>query len=313
MNPTQRRGVLLISVAVIGAIGVFVLVSNYVSDVRSQLGPTVSVVVAAEDLPPLASPQAEQLTTVEMPQRWVPPNALRNTEVIANQIAATTIPTNTILSEGMFIDRPALEPGEREIAILVDAETGVGGKITPGARVDIFATFAGVEATEATPAIPASSRVVVQLAEVIEVGSPFDVNEDGEPIDGGAGFGSSQQVPVTFRLSVEDANRVLYVESFAASLRLALRSPLDLDVIDDPGRSIFDALDELGSAFDPVASDPVTVPPGDDAVDDAPVEDPVDDAPVDDPSADDLPADDPPADDPPADDAPADDEPEDDA
>jgi pilus assembly protein CpaB len=255
VNPRQRRGVLLLSLAGIGAVVVFVLVSGYLSEVRSQLGPTVAVLVSTDDLPPLASPNEGSLSTVQIPQRWLPPNALQNPEQIGGRITAAAVPANTILSEGMFLERFDLEPGQREIAIMVDAETGVGGKITAGAIVDVFATFAGSDdGTE-----PPSSRIVLQRAEVLAVGSPVDVPDDGGPGPGSVGFGTGQRVPVTFRLSIEDANRLVYVESFALSVRLALRSPLD-DELTDEGRSIFDQLRELGRAFDPVGAEGLVRP-----------------------------------------------------
>jgi Flp pilus assembly protein CpaB len=259
VNPRQRRGILLISLAGIGAVVVFVLVSNYLSDVRQQLGPTVAVLVSTDDLPPLATPDAAQLSTVEMPQRWLPPNALQSPQEIRGRIAAATIPANTILSEGMFLERPELEPGQREIAILVDAEIGVGGKITSGAIVDVLATFGGTEADGVEPGTPQSARVVLQRAEVIEVGAPVDAPEEGAA-PGSVGFGSGQRLPVTFRLSIEDANRLMFVESFATSLRLALRSPLDQGLLEDEGASIFDQLDRLGRDFDPVGDGPVRFP-----------------------------------------------------
>jgi Flp pilus assembly protein CpaB len=259
VNPRQRRGILLIAIAVVGAVGVFIAVSNYLADVRTQLGPMVSVVVSTEDLPPLARPADGQLATVEMPRRWLPPNALQNPDQIGDRITATVIPANTILSEGMFTVGPDIEAGQREIAIMVDVETGVGGKIVSGSVVDIFATFAGDDQTGQPP----SARIVVQRAMVIDVGSPVDVPE-GAPGPGSVGFGSGQRVPVTFQLSIQDAARLVYVESFATSVRLALRAPLDSEVFDDPAVSIFDQLGQLGRAFDPILGPGEVAPAGPD-------------------------------------------------
>ena len=63
---------------------------------------------------------------------------------------------------------PELATGEREIAILVDAETGVAGKISPGSIVDIVATFAGDD----QQGVQAESNVVVPGARIIDVGQP---------------------------------------------------------------------------------------------------------------------------------------------
>jgi Flp pilus assembly protein CpaB len=289
MNPRQRRGVLLITVAVIGAIAVFVGVSNYLRDVRSQLGPLVTVVATSADLPPFATPSADDLVFAEVPQRWKPANTFTDPAQIGDRVTAALIPAGTVLSEGMFLERPAIAPGEREIAILVDAETGVGGKLTSGAVVDIFATFGGNDGT------PASARIVVQRAEIIAVGSPVDIGDDGAG-PGSFGFGSGERLPVTFRLSVEDARTLTYVETFATSIRLALRSPLDDEILPGDVTVFVPDVDDLGRLVSPVPrpGDATTAPPQDEpAAEPTPEPDPEpdeDDDAEDDP--DDGPADD---------------------
>lgn len=233
------------AVAVIAAGGVFWLVSEYLADVRSQLGPMVSVVAAADDLPPFATPSGGELVIAEVPRRWLPPNSFTDPAQIGDRVTAAAVPAGTILSQGMFLDRPAISPGEREIAIMVDAETGVGGKITSGSVVDIFATFTGDDAT------PPSSRIVVQRAEIIEVGSPVDTPE-GDVGPGSVGFGSSQSLPVTFRLSIEDARVLTYVETFASSIRLALRAPTDDEILPGDETVYQPRRDELGRQTNPV-------------------------------------------------------------
>jgi pilus assembly protein CpaB len=119
-----------------------------------------------------------------------------------------------------------VQPGFREVAIMVDAETGVAGKVSPGDHVDIIATIAGSED------VPARSELWVSNALVLEVGLPRDT--DGESSDGG--FTSGTGVPVTFALSTEDSLRLAYVESFSVKLRLALRGAGDDESTPDAGR-----------------------------------------------------------------------------
>jgi pilus assembly protein CpaB len=45
VNPRQRRGVLLLVVAAVGAVVVFALVSGYVDDVRKEVEPKTSIIV----------------------------------------------------------------------------------------------------------------------------------------------------------------------------------------------------------------------------------------------------------------------------
>ena len=100
---------------------------------------------------------------------------------------------------------------------MIDAATGVAGKITPGAKVNIFATFAGDDRTNT----PAQSKIIVSNARVIDVGqlTALDKKDDTNRSS------TSEAVPITFALNTIDAQRVAYAESFAQHVRLALIAP----------------------------------------------------------------------------------------
>ncbi len=201
--------------AAAGGVAVFVLVSRYVADVRSQVEPMTTVLWLTEDVPvqqPIPDSAVEER---EIPRRWVPESALRSRSELEGLVAATALPAASILQDGMVRERPHLEIGQREIAIMVDAETGVAGKIRPGDVVDIYATFPGDGET------PPSSEIVVSGAEIIDVGTELLSGEED------LGFSESRVVPVTFALSVRDSLVLTYVESFATKVRLGLLAPGD--------------------------------------------------------------------------------------
>lgn len=244
MNPRQRRGVLLISLAVVLAAVVFVAISGYLRDVRRQLGPMLTIVATSADLTAYTPIQPEHLVTAEVPERWAPPNTFRDPQELIGMVTSADVPQGTLMTTGLIRERPSVEPGQREIAILIDAETGVAGKLRTGDVVDIFATFAG----DADSGVLPSSRIVVQRAQVLEVGDL--VTEEDES------FNVTTSVPITFLLSIADARTLTYVESFATSVRLALRSPLDDSLLDD-GQTIYQPrLDDLGRVGDPLPVDP---------------------------------------------------------
>jgi pilus assembly protein CpaB len=216
VNPRQRRGLLLIAIAALGLVVVFVLVAGYVSDVRREVDPKVSLLALAK---PVAAHQAitdDMVKTVEMPERWAPPSAMRDPGALVGRVSGTDLEPETLLQEDMLIAPPQLAPGQRELAILVDAETGVAGKIGPDSVVDLIATYPGSQ-TKA-----AESRVIVPSARIIEVGRPRLRGGNGvqeQAADPG------QVVPITFALSPEDALKVTYAETNAAEVRLALLRP----------------------------------------------------------------------------------------
>lgn len=217
MNPRQRRGLLLIAISALGLLGVFVLVAQYVAGVRDEVDPKIELLALARPVKANQAVTDGMLKTVEMPQRWAPVTALRDPGDVVGLVAGTDLDENSLLQQGMLVAPPDLAPGEREVAILVDAETGVAGKIGPGKLVDIVATFAATERKAA------QSRVVVPGARIVEVGQVR--LEGGDNLRQQQSRNPGQVVPVTFALSPEDVLVVNYAEQNAAGVRLALLRP----------------------------------------------------------------------------------------
>jgi pilus assembly protein CpaB len=216
VNPRQRRGLLLIAVAALGLAVVFVLIAGYVSDVRREVDPKIRLLALAKPAQQYESITDDMVKTIEMPERWAPPSALRDPGQLVGLVAGTDLQPDTLLQRDMLTAPPQLAPGQRELAILVDAETGVAGKIGPDALVDVIATYPGDE--RKAP----ESRVVVPNARIIEVGQPR--------LAGGRGVQEqaadpAEVVPVTFALTPEQALVISYAESNATEVRLALLRP----------------------------------------------------------------------------------------
>jgi pilus assembly protein CpaB len=228
VNPRQRRGLLLIAVAALGLIAVFVLVAGYVADVRREVDPKIALLELSKPVQAEDTITDDMVRTVQMPERWAPPGALRDPGQLVGLVAGTDLEPDTLLQKGMLKAPPQLAPGQRELAILVDAETGVAGKIGPDSIVDVIATFPDGETRAA------ESRVIVPSARIIEVGQP--------QLKGGRGVQEQaadpeQVVPVTFALSAEEAGRLTYAESMALEVRLALLRPGDEEELTGQERS----------------------------------------------------------------------------
>lgn len=116
----------------------------------------------------------------------------------------------------MIVDQPALQPGQQEVAIMIDAATGVAGKITPGSSVNVYATFEGARESD-----PDQSKIIVTNARVLDVGDITALDPDRDE----RGQQATDAVPITFALSTLDAQRITYAESFAKRVRLALVAP----------------------------------------------------------------------------------------
>jgi pilus assembly protein CpaB len=210
MNPRQRRGLLLLILAALGAVVVFALVSRYVAGIEGQLKPVTTVLRLRQSVAPKTPLTQDMLEEVEIPARWVPRGAMLGRPDVQGQIAAAGLPAGAFLEQGMVEPRPQLQPGQRALTILVDAETGVAGKIGPNSVVDVQATFEGDEGKRP------QSEIVVAGARVIDVGRPRTTGGgQGQP-------DPEQKVPITFAVSVRESLVVTYAESFAKEVRLSL-------------------------------------------------------------------------------------------
>ncbi|EPJ35216.1 hypothetical protein STAFG_7778 [Streptomyces afghaniensis 772] len=207
---------ILLLLSVVCALGAFAGVLSVISDVKSKVGPEVTAYRLKSDVPPYTTLSTGQFEKIEMPERWLSDNAVTDLREIQGKIAVTTLQAGSLLQSDMIVRQPALQPGQQEVAIMIDAATGVAGKITPGSSVNVYATFEGKREGD-----PDQSKIIVTNAKVLDVGEltalkPDENNRTQQPTDA---------VPITFALSALDAQRLTYAESFAQRVRLALVAP----------------------------------------------------------------------------------------
>jgi pilus assembly protein CpaB len=227
VNPRQRRGILLLVLAGIGAVGVLIAVSSYVGRVRTEVGPMTTVLRLRKTVPAFEPVAPDDVEQTQLPRRWAPATAIQRTEDVLGKVTPVQLPQGSLLEEGQLHSPPILQPGQREVAIMLDAGTGVAGKIEPGSLVDIYASFEGKQG------VPSRSEIIVSGARVIEVGVPTTRRADTK-----LGFTEEGKVvPVTFALSVQDSLVLTYAESYATKVRLGLLPGGDTRAVPPADRS----------------------------------------------------------------------------
>jgi pilus assembly protein CpaB len=111
---------------------------------------------------------------------------------------------------------------------MIDAATGVAGKITAGSAVNVYATFEGQREGD-----PDQSKIIVTNARVLDVGQIKALEPDADSRTREA----TDAVPITFALSALDAQRITYAESFAKRVRLALVAPGETGTVPERERT----------------------------------------------------------------------------
>ncbi|GAA3888645.1 Flp pilus assembly protein CpaB [Streptomyces sp. NPDC003328] len=215
MNSRQRRGVILLVLSALAAVGAFAGVLSVIRDVNSKVGPEATAYRLKADIAPYRELTADQFQRISMPRRWLSATAVTDLSQIRGKTAVTRLEKGSLLQTDMIVDRPALQSGQQEIAIMIDASTGVAGKIDPGSRVNIYATFKAANEKSRD-----ESKVIVTNARVLDVGR-LTALDPGQSSDDRR-RNAAEAVPITFALDTADAQRVAYAESFAEHVRLAL-------------------------------------------------------------------------------------------
>ncbi|MFI9826502.1 MAG: Flp pilus assembly protein CpaB [Streptomyces sp.] len=228
MNSRQRRGVILLILSVVCALAAFAGVLSVINDVKSKVGPEVTAYEVKSEIQPYTALSRAQFEKISMPERWLSDNAVTDLRQIEGKIAVTKLEKGSLLQSDMIVAQPALQPGQQEVAIMIDAATGVAGKITPGSTVNVYATFEGEREGS-----PAQSKIIVTNAKVLDVGRLTSLDPDESNRD----QRSKEAVPITFALSTLDAQRLTYAESFAERVRLALVAPGGAQPVPDQDRT----------------------------------------------------------------------------
>jgi pilus assembly protein CpaB len=206
---------------------VFVGVSSYVANVNSKVGPMVTVYQTTKDVPAFTTLSNDNTEPVQVPERWAADNTVLKSQDIDGRVIATPLAAGSPVSLDGLVPPSDLDPSEREIAVNVDAVTGLAGRIRPGDRVDVYAVFADV------PGLTKQSRILVENVRVVSVAGLQQVQSpDAKTIQ--------NVIPVTLALQPAAALSVTYANSFAKEVRLVGLPP---GVAQDRSREVktFDA------------------------------------------------------------------------
>jgi pilus assembly protein CpaB len=227
---------MLVSAAL--AVAVFFAISSYVSQVNSQVGSRITVYRVSKPISAYQPLGASNLEAIEVPKRWSAPTAVGSLRQLEGRRVGFNLETGTVVTSDMLIPSSDLSPTEREIAINVNSVTGVAGRVRPGDRVDIYATFSDV------PGLAPQVRVLVENVRVVSIGGQQTVQTDP---DKNSGRDTKQVVPVTLALESKDSLSVTYANSFASEVRL-VALPTDRGTNRSNDASTFDATQLGGKA-----------------------------------------------------------------
>ena len=229
MKARRRRGLLLIALAVASGGLAAAQVHERERTVEARVGPLISVLVAARDLPADARLRPGAVTPRRVPARFVPPDALADAAEVAGARVAVALSAGSYLTAGHLRGGPAaggapgagaagaaLGRGERALEVAVTGDGALGG-VGPGARVDVVVS---------TEPRTGAGRAFVALEDVELLG--LRPGEASAAIDEPAEAGTATATALaTLRVTVRQAVYLTAAENFGREVRLLVRPPGD--------------------------------------------------------------------------------------
>lgn len=220
MTRQRRRGLLLVSLALASGGLAASEVSSRTRAVEERVGPLVPVVAARVAIEPGTKLEAGQLTVVEVPARYAPPDGLTDPREANGLRTAGALEPGSYLTASAFgataggDDQPGngLGRGERAIELKVAGAETLGDLAAPGARVDVLIT---------TETGENAGRTALALEDVELLGLRTGTGGGVGP-DADAGTATA-----TLRVTLKQAVYLTAAQNFARETRLLPRAAGD--------------------------------------------------------------------------------------
>lgn len=227
MSGDARRWLAVLGLGIAAGVLHFLYLRSLAAEARG--GVPVAVLVAAAPVRAGEPLDEARLGTRKIPSGWLDARAVpasRLDDVLGLELAVGLEPGAT-LAWTDFAERPdpaaedlagLVGPGERAMAIPVDASLSLGGMLRPGHRVDILGTFQRGERR--------GERVTVTLLQNVTVLAT------GRALRGAGVTEETRFRTVTLSVGIEESQLLAFATT-QGSLSLVLRGHQDLEILRD--------------------------------------------------------------------------------
>jgi len=195
--------------------------------VQASEAPTLTVMVAARDLPFGHILQQQDVKPVEWPAGATPQGFAREASEVVGRGLISELRMNEPLLASKIANPEsgggvplAIAEGKRAVAVRMSEVIGVAGWVHEGHRVDVMVTLdQGAQFDQPV------TRTVLQDIPVLRIGQITEMNDQNEAV---------MVTVATLMVTPEEAERLTLAET-KGQIRLSLRNPLDRDTVQTNG------------------------------------------------------------------------------
>ena len=243
----QKRPIVFLGIAVVIALVTTVMIYQWLQGQRMvEEAPEVvlegvSVSVAGADIPWGTPLTPDTLRVVQYPEEGVPVGSFNDSKLLEGRVILANLKKNEPILESKLapIDIKnggvvaVMDPNKRAMAVKVNEIVGLPGFVQPGDRVDVMATFSDPRKKNAGQGRVEVTKVVLENTLVLATDTRME-RGDGEE-------GPKAVKVITLEVTIEEAEKLAMAEN-GGKLRLALRSPLNPEVVKTKGAAFKDLM-----------------------------------------------------------------------
>ncbi|MDH5585639.1 MAG: Flp pilus assembly protein CpaB [Nitrospirota bacterium] len=245
----QKRPLVFLGVALVIAAVTTIMVYQWLQGQRTSDAPPevvlkgVSVAVASADIPWGTPLEGKAVRMIMYPEDGIPAGHFNEQASLEGRVVLTNLKKNEPILESKLapIDlktggvAAVMDPNKRAMAVKVNEVVGLPGFVQPGDRVDVMATFEDPRGKKSSGGGRREvTKVVLENTLVLAIDTQME-RANGE---------EEKPVPVkviTLEVSIEEAEKLAMAEN-GGKLRLALRSPLNPEVLKTKGADFNDLM-----------------------------------------------------------------------
>jgi len=220
----KRRGLILIFLSLIMAVGAAFVANNWVSGQlvsQETVEPNTQLVVtAALSIPFATKVEGRHLKLTEIPEGVLPAGAFTAVEDVEGKVSTTSIGRGEILVAERFAAHTRgstlaalVAPNMRAVTVRVDDVIGVGGFLLPGNTVDVVSARKNRDQRAITETILKNIKVLAVDQDA--------ATEENEPVIVRA---------VTLEVTPKDAEKIVKART-EGSIQLTLRNPEEEEIV----------------------------------------------------------------------------------
>lgn len=227
----KRRGLILISLSLLMAVGAAVVANKWVNGqlvTQANAAPNTQLVVtAAISIPFATKVEARHLRLTEIPEGVLPTGAYTDLADVEGKVATTSIARGEVLVAERFAAHSRgstlaalIAPNMRAVTVRVDDVIGVGGFLLPGNKVDVLAARRDRDRRATTETILTNIKVLA-----VDQTAATDENE---PVIVRA---------VTLEMTPKQVEKIVKART-EGTIQLTLRNPNEVDIVPEPVKRV---------------------------------------------------------------------------